>query len=65
MSFITIANNSKLRKILNSKALINKKELRFKKQRKTILLKFNVNSNYYTTKTTKITYIYNLIKGKA
>ena len=30
-SFITIANNSKLSKILNSKALIDKKEPTFKK----------------------------------
>ena len=65
MSFVTIVSNSKLSRVPNSKALTNKKEPMFKKQKKIILFKFNVNTNYYIIKIVKITYIYNLTKDKA
>ena len=66
MSVVTTSSSSsKTNKIPNTKPLVDKIELSFKLQKKSILSKFDINFDYYLIEKVRIGYIFNLTKGKA
>ena len=65
-SVATVSSSSgKTSKILDTKPLVDKTEPTFELWKKSILSKFDINFDYYPTKKARISYVFNLTKGKA